>query len=171
MRSRFAAVAEGAAGAVLVDEPGDLDLEQAIVNGDFVVFNLDAAQDLEAAQFVANLVISDFVSTIARLGHEGWHIDPATGQQNRLNLLVVDEFAALGATGLIDAVERSRVPGWARRSGLPGFPAPLDLTYIVYHIRNTISKAGWGKFPENQSQPKEKQATRPPLQGWAGRLY
>lgn len=127
MRSRFAAVAEGAAGAVLVDEPGDLDLEQAIVNGDFVVFNLDAAQDLEAAQFVANLVISDFVSTIARLEHEGWHIDPATGQQNRLNLLVVDEFAALGATGLIDAVERSRVPGWARRSGLPGFPARLTL--------------------------------------------
>lgn len=113
MKSRFAAVAEGAAGHVLVDEPGGLDLEQAIVNGDFVVFNLDAAQDLEAAQFVANLAISDFVSTIARLGHEGWHIDPATGQQNRLNLLVVDEFAALGATGLIDAVERSRSHGAA----------------------------------------------------------
>lgn len=113
MRSRFAAVAEGAAGHVLVDEAGGLDLEQAIVNGDFVVFNLDAAQDLEAAQFVANLAISDFVSTIARLGHAGWHIDPATGQQNRLNLLVVDEFAALGATGLIDAVERSRSHGAA----------------------------------------------------------
>lgn len=156
MRSRFAAVAEGAAGAVLVDEPGDLDLEQAIVNGDFVVFNLDAAQDLEAAQFVANLVISDFVSTIARLEHEGWHIDPATGQQNRLNLLVVDEFAALGATGLIDAVKRSRVPAFPRsRLGPPvrssGVSRPLDLTYIVYHIRNTISKAGRGKFPENQS--------------------
>ena len=113
MRSRFAAVAEGAAGAVLVDEPGGLDLEQAIVNGDFVVFNLDAAQDLEAAQFVANLAISDFVSTIARLGHAGWHIDSATGEQNRLNFLVVDEFAALGATGLIDAVERSRSHGAA----------------------------------------------------------
>lgn len=113
MRSRFAAVAEGAAGHVLVDEPGGLDLEQAIVSGDFVVFNLDAAQDLEAAQFVANLAISDFVSTIARLGHAGWHIDPATGQQTRLNLLVVDEFAALGATGLIDAVERSRSHGAA----------------------------------------------------------
>lgn len=113
MRSRFAAVAEGAAGAVLVDEPGGLDLEQAIVAGDIVVFNLDAAQDLEAAQFIANLAISDFVSTIARLGHAGWHIDPATGQQNRLNFLVVDEFAALGATGLIDAVERSRSHGAA----------------------------------------------------------
>lgn len=113
MKSRFAAVAEGAAGAVLVERPGGLDLEQAIVNGDFVVFNLDAAQDLEAAQFIANLAISDFVSTIARLGHAGWHIDPATGQQNRLNFLVVDEFAALGATGLIDAVERSRSHGAA----------------------------------------------------------
>ena len=113
MKSRFAAVAEGAAGAVLVDEPGGLDLEQAIVNGDFVVFNLDAAQDLEAAQFVANLAISDFVATIARLGHAGWHLDPATGEQNRLNFLVVDEFAALGATGLIDAVERSRSHGGA----------------------------------------------------------
>lgn len=113
MRSRFAAVAEGAAGVVLVDKPGGLDLEQAIVNGDFVVFNLDAAQDLEAAQFVANLAISDFVATIARLGHAGWHIDPATGEQNRLNFLVVDEFAALGATGLIDAVERSRSHGGA----------------------------------------------------------
>lgn len=113
MRSRFAAVAEGAAGAVLVDKPGGLDLEQAIVAGDIVVLNLDAAQDLEAAQFIANLAISDFVSTIARLGHAGWHIDPATGQQNRLNFLVVDEFAALGATGLIDAVERSRSHGAA----------------------------------------------------------
>lgn len=113
MRSRFAAVAEGAAGAVLVDEPGGLDLEAAIVAGDIVVLNLDAAQDLEAAQFIANLAISDFVSTIARLGHAGWHIDPATGQQNRLNFLVVDEFAALGATGLIDAVERSRSHGAA----------------------------------------------------------
>lgn len=113
MKSRFAAVAEGAAGAVLVDEPGGLDLEQAITAGDFVVFNLDAAQDLEAAQFVANLAISDFVATIARLGHAGWHLDPATGEQNRLNFLVVDEFAALGATGLIDAVERSRSHGGA----------------------------------------------------------
>lgn len=113
MRSRFAAVAEGAAGAVLVDEPGGLDLEQAIVAGDIVVLNLDAAQDLEAAQFIANLAISDFVSTIARLGHASWHIDPVTGQQNRLNFLVVDEFAALGATGLIDAVERSRSHGAA----------------------------------------------------------
>lgn len=113
MRSRFAAVAEGAAGAVLVDAPDGLDLEQAIVNGDIVVLNLDAAQDLEAAQFIANLAISDFVSTIARLGHAGWHLDPATGQQNRLNFLVVDEFAALGATGLIDAVERSRSHGAA----------------------------------------------------------
>lgn len=113
MRSRFAAVAEGAAGAVLVDEPGGLDLEQAIVAGDIVVLDLDAAQDLEAAQFIANLAISDFVSTIARLGHASWHIDPVTGQQNRLNFLVVDEFAALGATGLIDAVERSRSHGAA----------------------------------------------------------
>ena len=113
MKSRFAAVAEGAAGAVLVDKPGGLDLEQAITNGDFVVFNLDAAQDLEAAQFVANLAISDFVATIARLGHAGWHIDQATGEQDRLNFLVVDEFAALGATGLIDAVERSRSHGGA----------------------------------------------------------
>lgn len=113
MRSRFAAVAEGAAGAVLVDRPGGLDLEAAIVAGDIVVLNLDAAQDLEAAQFIANLAISDFVSTIARLGHASWHIDPVTGQQNRLNFLVVDEFAALGATGLIDAVERSRSHGAA----------------------------------------------------------
>lgn len=113
MRSRFAAVAEGAAGAVLVDRPDGLDLEQAIVAGDIVVLNLDAAQDLEASQFIANLAISDFVSTIARLGHASWHIDPATGQQNRLNFLVVDEFAALGATGLIDAVERSRSHGAA----------------------------------------------------------
>lgn len=113
MRSRFAAVAEGAAGAVLVDEPGGLDLEQAIVAGDIVVLNLDAAQDLEAAQFIANLAISDFVSTIARLGHASWHLDPVTGEQTRLNFLVVDEFAALGATGLIDAVERSRSHGAA----------------------------------------------------------
>ena len=113
MRSRFAAVAEGAAGAVLVDRPDGLDLEAAIVAGDIVVLNLDAAQDLEASQFIANLAISDFVSTIARLGHASWHIDPVTGQQTRLNFLVVDEFAALGATGLIDAVERSRSHGAA----------------------------------------------------------
>ncbi|MDY3049782.1 MAG: hypothetical protein SOR40_08460 [Rothia sp. (in: high G+C Gram-positive bacteria)] len=68
MRSRLAVLAEGAAGNVLVDEPGGLDLRAAFKTGDIVLFNMDAARDLEASQFIANLAISDYVAAMADLG-------------------------------------------------------------------------------------------------------
>ncbi|WP_237236167.1 type IV secretion system DNA-binding domain-containing protein [Rothia nasimurium] len=113
MRSRFAVVAEGAAGNVLIDEPGGLDLRAAIEAGDIVLFNMDAARDLEASQFIANLAISDYVAAMADLGAAKWHENPATGEQNRLNLLIVDEFSALGGSNLVDVVERTRSHGGA----------------------------------------------------------
>lgn len=112
MRSRFAVVAEGAAGNVLIDEPSGLDLRAAIEGGDIVLFNMDAARDLEASQFIANLAISDYVAAMADLGESKWHLDKQ-GAQNRLNLLIVDEFSALGGSNLVDVVERTRSHGGA----------------------------------------------------------
>lgn len=112
MRSRFAVVAEGAAGNVLVDEPTGLDLREAIEGGDIVLFNMDAARDLEASQFIANLAISDYVAAMADLGENRWHKN-ASGAQTRLNLLIVDEFSALGGSNLVDVVERTRSHGGA----------------------------------------------------------
>lgn len=111
MRSRFAVVAEGAAGAVLRDADGGLDLREAIRAGDVVVMNLDAARDMEAAQYVANLAIADWTAAMSDLAADGWH--RAGGAQNRLQYLVVDEFSALGGSGLRAALERARSQGGA----------------------------------------------------------
>lgn len=121
MRNRVAVIAEGAAGNVLVEEEGGLDLREAIRAGDIVIFNLNAAKDLEAAQYIANLAISDYTAALADLAEEDWHLedtikapeDEEEPKQNRLNLIIVDEFSALGGTGLVDVVERSRSYGGA----------------------------------------------------------
>lgn len=113
MRNRIANVAEGAAGKVLIEEENGLDLREAIKGGDIVIFNLNAAKDLEAAQYIANLAISDYTAALADLAEENWHLEDATAVQNRLNFIIVDEFSALGGTGLVDVVERSRSYGGA----------------------------------------------------------
>ena len=112
MRSRFAVIAEGAAGQVLREAPDGVDLRESIRAGDVVVFNLDAARDMEASQYVANLAIADWTAAMSELGEEGWHKD-AAGHQNRMQLLIVDEFSALGGAGLRGALERARSQGGA----------------------------------------------------------
>lgn len=112
MRSRFAVIAEGAAGNVLVEKDKGLDLRQAIREGDIVVFNLNAARDLEASQYVANLAISDYIAAMADLGAQKWHKNAAS-EQDRLSYLLVDEFSALGGSGLVDVLERTRSYGGA----------------------------------------------------------
>ena len=112
MRERFAVIAEGAAGNVLVEREDGLDLRDAIKAGDIVIFNLNAASDKEAAQYVANLAISDYIAAMAELGAQNWHKN-AAGQRDRLNYLLVDEFSALGGSGLVDVLERTRSYGGA----------------------------------------------------------
>lgn len=109
MRARFSNIAEGAAGATLREDTAGLDLREAIQNGDVVVFDLDAATDMEAAQYVANLAVADWTAAISELGQAKWHGDPSDPQ--RMNLLVVDEFSGLGGAGLKNALARSRSQG------------------------------------------------------------
>lgn len=132
MRNRVAVIAEGAAGNVLVEEEGGLDLREAIRAGDIVIFNLNAAKDLEAAQYIANLAISDYTAALADLAEERWHVEELTTEevepkQNRLNLIIVDEFSALGGTGLVDVVERSRSYGGAALLSTQSYSALEDV--------------------------------------------
>lgn len=135
MRQRFASAIEGAAGAVLVEEPDGLDLRAAIQDGDVVLFNLDAARDAQAARQIGNLAIQDVQAALSELGAEKWQEgEPLprldrTGQpgrrplltrreapgpvQMRMELLIVDEFSALGGTLLQNLFERSRSNGGA----------------------------------------------------------
>lgn len=127
IRQRIARAAEGGARSVLAEtndglplgETGNtLHLGEALDAGDVVLFDLDAAADASAARLVGNLAIRDFVASIARLGKAGWHlarsgngalITSRTGEKvyHRIGLIVVDEFSALGGTGLKDVFERS----------------------------------------------------------------
>lgn len=110
LRQRIAGAAESAAGAVLTDRPESLVLQDALLAGDMVVFNLDAAADGEAAQLVGNLAIVDLTRTMARLKAAGWNgSDPA--EPDRFALIAVDEFSALGGTLLSDLFERARNQG------------------------------------------------------------
>lgn len=111
MRSRFAVIAEGAAGETLRERSDGLDLRAAIQAGDVVVFDLDAARDMEAAQYVGNLAIADWTAAMADLGEQSWHGD--SSNPDRLQMLIVDEFSALGGSGLRGALARTRGQGGA----------------------------------------------------------
>lgn len=111
MRSRFAVIDEGAAGEVLEEHGTGLDLREAIRAGDLVIFNLDAGKDEAAAQYVANLALSDYRAAMADLAAVNWHGGSST--PNRMNMCIVDEFSALGGTGLKHFLERARSQGAA----------------------------------------------------------
>ncbi|WP_165168597.1 type IV secretion system DNA-binding domain-containing protein [Rothia uropygialis] len=111
IRTRFANIAEGAARAVLSEEDGGLDLAEAVRGGDIVLFDLDAAVDLIDSQYIANLAISDYKSCMARLSAQNWHGATDEEDPKRMNLLTVDEFGALGGTGLTSLLERGRAWG------------------------------------------------------------
>lgn len=130
IRQRFASSVEGAAGAVLVEEENGLDLRSAILGGDIVLFNLDAARDAQAARQIGNLAIQDVQAALSELGRTKWHEGqplerkPAASPirrskagndpvQMRMELIVVDEFSALGGTLLQNLFERARSNGGA----------------------------------------------------------
>lgn len=109
LRQRVAGAAESAAEPVLTDMGDGLVLEDAILAGDVVLFDLDAAADAEAAQLVGNLAITDVQRTLARLARQRWNRDGET--VTRFQPIVVDEFSALGGTLLRDLFARARTHG------------------------------------------------------------
>src|SRR5699024_1423410 len=96
---------------------------QAIRDGDVVLFNLDAARDAQAARQIGNLAIQDAQAALSELGAEKWHEGtplsrfgrprPTGPVQMRMQLLIVDEFSALGGTLLQNLFERARSNGGA----------------------------------------------------------
>ncbi|MGZ0153729.1 type IV secretory system conjugative DNA transfer family protein (plasmid) [Kribbella sp. WER1] len=102
---RYAAISESAAGAVLVDQPNGLDLYEAIMAGDYVVFSLDAATDKAAARRIGNLALQDLTGIGGRLQAERFRY---TG---RSCFVVVDEFSALGGAALEAFYARARGAG------------------------------------------------------------
>lgn len=73
LRQRFAGAIEGAAGNVLRESPAGLDLREAILRGDVVLFNLDAARDAQAARQIGNLALQDITAAFGDLGSRRWH--------------------------------------------------------------------------------------------------
>lgn len=102
---RYADVAEGAAGPVIVDRPDGLDLYAAIMAGDLVVFSLDAAADATAARQLGNLALMDLTLIGGRMQEERF---TASG---RRCALIVDEFSALGGSALLNFYARARSAG------------------------------------------------------------
>lgn len=102
---RYAAISESAAGAVMVDQPDGLDLYEAIMAGDYVVFSLDAATDKAAARRIGNLALQDLTGIGGRLQAEQFR---STG---RSCFVVVDEFSALGGSALEAFYARARTAG------------------------------------------------------------
>lgn len=110
MRQRFARAAEGAAGTVLQEKAGGLCLKQAILDGDVVLFDLDADRDQDAAQQIGNLAIQDLLSVFAQLGEQKWQQN-SKGETSRLAMVIVDEFPALGGAHLKRLFQRARSRG------------------------------------------------------------
>ncbi|MFG1820815.1 type IV secretory system conjugative DNA transfer family protein [Kribbella sp. NPDC049174] len=102
---RFAGISESAAGPVLVDEPGGLDLYQAIADGDYVIFSLNAAADMSAARRIGNLALQDLVLLSDRLQNEGFR------HTGRRCFVIVDEFSGLGGSALHAFYARARSAG------------------------------------------------------------
>lgn len=107
MRMRFAVTAEGSARSVLPERDNGLDLEAALMSGDVVLMNLDAAADADAARQIGNLALQDLNATLGRLGARRWH----EGDSERMAWICVDEFSALGGTALSDLFQRARGNG------------------------------------------------------------
>ncbi len=104
--NRYALIADGPAGRVLVDEPDSLDLYTAIMAGDLVLFSLDAGLDSATARQLGTLALQDLITVMSRLKTENYARD-------RFCLTIVDEFSALGGSSLTDLFARSRAAGGA----------------------------------------------------------
>lgn len=122
LRQRVADAAEGGAKPVL--EAGNsaaLVIQDAIADGDVVVFDLDADADANAAQLIGNLALRDITASLARLSQMQWHrlrdqagrIVNVNGEPTQVRhcQVIVDEFSALGGTQLAGLYRRARSRG------------------------------------------------------------
>lgn len=106
IRTRYALLVESAAGRVLRYSPDGLVLYDAIINGDFVLFSLDAGTDPATSRALGNLALQDLIFTFAALQSEGWG-------KSMMCPIFLDEFSALGGSIVANLYARVRAAGGA----------------------------------------------------------
>lgn len=111
MRARIGKMLTSAIGDTVREQPDGLNLEDAILAGDVVVFDLDSMQDTVAATSLANLTIKDMQAVLGHIGSKQWN--RTAGEVTRMGLIVVDEFSALGGDAVTDLIQRGRTNGGA----------------------------------------------------------
>lgn len=111
MRARIGKMLTSAIGDTVREHPDGLNLEDAILAGEVVVFDLDSMQDTVAATSLANLTIKDLQAVLGHLGSRQWN--RTGGEVTRMALIVVDEFSALGGDAVTDLLQRGRTNGAA----------------------------------------------------------
>lgn len=100
------------AGDVVAWDADSLDLEQAIRDGDVVVFNLDPMRAARAARSLAFYAIQELTVLCSLFGLEQWGIDPGTRKRERTVFFLIDEFSALGGSQLGTLYDRARSYGF-----------------------------------------------------------
>lgn len=149
--NRYALIADGPAGSVLVDSPDGLDLYDAIMAGDLVLFSLDAGLDGATARQLGSLVLQDLISVMSRLKAEDY-------ARTRFCLTIVDEFSALGGSSLRDLFARSRSAGGAVVLASQDLDADLEAVspefasavktnanIVVLHRQTGDAASGWAE--------------------------
>lgn len=106
MTTRIALLVETSAGRVVAHPSPTLDLHEAIVRGDLVVFSLDADADADGAATVGALAVADLHRTLARLKAEAW-----TTKTGKRVIIPLDEFTGLGGRILGPMFSRARSAG------------------------------------------------------------
>lgn len=104
IRDRLATIINTTAGRVLSHD--GCTLENAIENGDIVLFSLDAASTPETARTIGTLAIQDLIATFSRLQTKNWG-------KNHICPVILDEFSALKTDKVADLYARARSAGGA----------------------------------------------------------
>lgn len=104
VRDRMAIITDTAMGDILA-QPG-LDLRDAIQQGAFVCFSLDAAASPETARAMGRLAVQDVSATFGALAGTSW-------AREGLCPIVLDEFSALASPKVADLFARVRSAGGA----------------------------------------------------------
>lgn len=104
VRDRLAVITDTAMGDILAQD--GLNLKQAIQQGAFVCFSLDAAASPESARVMGRLAVQDISATFGALAGTPWAADG-------LCPIVLDEFSALASGKVADLFARVRSAGGA----------------------------------------------------------
>lgn len=110
MRGRVGKILVSAAGDVFKADPHGLDLRAELLRGAVIMADLDSVQDKIGAQMVTNYLVKDLQSTLARMHADGWRLNE-DGEVERLALIIIDEFSALGGDAVLDLLQRGRTAG------------------------------------------------------------